>query len=112
MLNQISIAQSKLIQIESQRHRKRQSILPNFPPAKRLRPDVQIVRRHLPIFPNLPGEPGADAFINRMADVTPKSQRSQNIEVEVFRNGYRELNVSPLLIIRVVNRLGRRARHQ
>src|ERR1041385_1166473 len=103
MLNQISIAQPELVQVEPERHRQRQPILPNLPTAKRLHPDVQVVWLNLPVRSDLPREPRAHTFINRTADVAPESQRPKNIEIETLRDRRRDLDVVPLLIVCVID---------
>ena len=109
MLHLISIAQPEFIQVESQRHRQRQSILPNLSPANRLHADVQVIWRNRPVLPDFPREPGADAFIDRTIDIAPKAQRPENIEIKTLRKRHRDLNVRPLLIVRSIDRLRRRA---
>jgi len=104
-LEQIPITQPELLGIEPQRHRQRQSTLPHSPVSNGLRRDVQIVRRDRYMLPKPERKSHPEAFINRPANITPETQRTENVEVNVLRHRYRDLNITPDLIISVIDNL-------
>src|SRR5215207_7550343 len=101
-LKQISITDPKLIHIEPQRHRQRQTTLPPFPVTNRLRGDVEKVRRNRHIFSEPEREPGADTLVNRVTEVTPDTQRAEYVVVNVLCDRNCELNVSPELVVGLI----------
>ena len=91
----ISFTKPKLVRGKPQRHRHSQSILPNLAPAKWLHADVQIIWRRTEILSPTKSKSNANALINRPADITPQTQRTQHIEIEMLCDRNRELNVGP-----------------
>ena len=45
------------------------------------------------------GDPNANAFVHWPADITPKTQRTEKIKINILRDWNGELNVCPLLIV-------------
>src|SRR6185295_1949609 len=99
-LKHIPITKPKLLDIEPQGHRQRQSTLPHSPVTKRLRTDVEIVRRDLHVLSKPERESGAEALVNRMADVATDAERAEYVEVNVLRDRHGDLNIIPELIVR------------
>jgi hypothetical protein len=50
-------------------------------------------------------EPHPDPLINRTADITPETQGPEHVEVDVIRHRHRELDITPDLIVRVIDNL-------
>jgi len=98
-LKLIPLTKPKLICSKPQRHRHRQPIFPNLAPAKWLHADVQIIWRHTEILSRTESESNANTLVDRPANITPQTQRPQNIEIKILRDWNCELNVGPELIV-------------
>src|SRR6185369_1903986 len=104
-LKHIPIAKPKLLDIKPQGHRQRQTTLPHSPVTNRLRRDVEIVRRDLQVLSKPEREPGADALVNRMADVATESKRPEHVEINIFRDWHCDLDITPELIVTSIDNL-------
>jgi len=104
-LKQIPITQPELLEIEPQRHRKRQPTLPTSAVTNGLRRDVQIVRRDRYVLTKPERESRADTFINRSVEITPETQRPEDVEVDVLRHRNCELNITPELVVSPIDNL-------
>ena len=111
-LEEVSIAESEFVEIEPQRDRKRETILPNAPVPNRLHTDAQKIWRDRQILAEPESKPDPRAFIDGPGDITPEAQRTQQVEVNSFGDGNCDLYVAPQLIVGVVNRLRRYASTQ
>ena len=108
-LKLIPLTQPEFAGIKTQRDRQRESILPNFAPGKWLHANALVVWRDAEILSPTKSKSNAHAFINRVADITPQSQCTQKIEINILRDGHRKLDVSPLLIVTLNSLRGREA---
>jgi hypothetical protein len=60
---------------------------------------VQVVWGNCYILPEAERKTCPDAFIDRVTDIPPNPERTQNIKIDRACDRHRELNVCPLLIV-------------
>jgi len=108
VLELIPIADAKVTGVETEGDRQGEPVLSNAAARKRLHADVQIVWGHSQILAEPERKSHADTFINRMRDITAQPQRTEHVEINHLRHRHRDLDISPLLVIGLIQL---RARH-
>src|SRR5690349_7764443 len=99
---QIPIAEAKLSDVKARRYRQRKTVLPDLPSRDRLHRDIQETRRDAEVLGKAKSKPDSDAFIDGTMKVATEPQRAEQVEVDRPGYGNGELDVGPLLVIRVI----------
>lgn len=98
-LKQIPITDPKLIDVEAQRHRQRQTILKSSPISKRLRRDVQVIRRDRYVLSESESESHANTLVHGVADIAADAEPAENVGVNILRDRDCDLYIGPELVV-------------